>query len=358
MLARDHVGVKPLYYAVHDGTLVFGSEVKVLLASGLVPRELDVDALGQFLAWEYVPGDATLLRHVRKLRAAEMLELDLATGCQHAEPLLGRSGAGRRCHRELTRGLGGRGRRDGAGVRPAAACERRPARRLPVGWCRQFARGRRHGRRRQDLQHWIRRSDLQRDARGPSASPASLGVSHRVEIIRPQVVELFHRLMHFMDDPIGDFSIFPTYLVSQLAREDVKVAFPVTAATSCSAVMRRTWQMRRPIAGREYRPWHAALSSRQFAPCRPTAAKKGLVNKAKRFVEGFDHEESLGHARWRVFAGEAVRRDLFTAAGARGDAHTGRRAHCGVAPRGSADAIGATGHSTSIFVAISSTTVW
>ena len=50
-----------------------------------------------------------------------------------------------------------------------------------------------------------------------------LGVDHQDEIIRPDVVELFDHLMNFMDDPIADFSIFPTYLVSRLARRHVKV---------------------------------------------------------------------------------------------------------------------------------------
>ena len=45
---------------------------------------------------------------------------------------------------------------------------------------------------------------------------------------------------------------------------------------------------------------------------RPTAAKKGLINKAKRFVEGLEHDEGLGHARWRLFASEALRRNLLT----------------------------------------------
>ena len=54
--------------------------------------------------------------------------------------------------------------------------------------------------------------------------PKHLGVSHTVEIIRPDVVGLFEHLMPFLDDPIGDFSIFPTYLVSQVAREQVTVA--------------------------------------------------------------------------------------------------------------------------------------
>jgi asparagine synthase (glutamine-hydrolysing) len=57
LLARDHVGIKPLYYAWTPDALVWGSEIKALLASGLVPRELDMDALGQFIAWEYCPGE-------------------------------------------------------------------------------------------------------------------------------------------------------------------------------------------------------------------------------------------------------------------------------------------------------------
>ena len=61
VLARDHFGIKPLYYAVTPRHLVFGSEIKAILASGLVAGSLDVDALGQFLAWEYVPTPLTLL---------------------------------------------------------------------------------------------------------------------------------------------------------------------------------------------------------------------------------------------------------------------------------------------------------
>ena len=80
VLARDHVGIKPLYYAHSKHALVFGSEVKVILASGRVDRHLDYDALGQFLAWEYVPGDATLIREVRRLKPASTLELDLHCG--------------------------------------------------------------------------------------------------------------------------------------------------------------------------------------------------------------------------------------------------------------------------------------
>ncbi len=51
-----------------------------------------------------------------------------------------------------------------------------------------------------------------------------LNVNHEDEIIKPNALELFEHLMFFLDDPIGDFSIFPTYLVSRLARKHVTVA--------------------------------------------------------------------------------------------------------------------------------------
>ena len=81
VLVRDHVGIKPLYYALGADGIVFGSEVKVLLASGRVGRTLDVDALGQYLSWEYVPGAGTLLREVRRSSSpARSLEIDLESG--------------------------------------------------------------------------------------------------------------------------------------------------------------------------------------------------------------------------------------------------------------------------------------
>ena len=51
-----------------------------------------------------------------------------------------------------------------------------------------------------------------------------LGVNHTFEVIEPHVADLFDDLMVYMDDPIGDFSIFPTFLVSKLARRHVTVA--------------------------------------------------------------------------------------------------------------------------------------
>ena len=67
LLVRDRLGKKPLYYAEVGDVLVFGSELKAVLASGLVPTDLDLEALDLLLALGFVPGPRTLLRNVRKL---------------------------------------------------------------------------------------------------------------------------------------------------------------------------------------------------------------------------------------------------------------------------------------------------
>jgi asparagine synthase (glutamine-hydrolysing) len=70
VLARDHLGQKPLFYAVDGESLAFASEVKGVLASGLVGREIDLDGLWHYISLRYLPDRYTLFRGVRKLPAA------------------------------------------------------------------------------------------------------------------------------------------------------------------------------------------------------------------------------------------------------------------------------------------------
>ena len=76
-LVRDQIGIKPLFYTFTKNYLVWGSEIKAILASDLVERELDVDSLGEFISWEYVPGEATLFQQIRKLKPGFRLKIDL-----------------------------------------------------------------------------------------------------------------------------------------------------------------------------------------------------------------------------------------------------------------------------------------
>jgi asparagine synthase (glutamine-hydrolysing) len=73
LLARDRVGIKPLYYARTADGLVFGSEIKALLAHGGVHADMDTDALDSFLTYLYIPGESTLFRDVYKLSPGHYL---------------------------------------------------------------------------------------------------------------------------------------------------------------------------------------------------------------------------------------------------------------------------------------------
>ena len=74
VLARDRMGIKPLYYCQHGGNLYFGSELKAILEHPEIPRQLDLQALGTYLSVNYVPGPRTLLEGIRKLPAGHFLE--------------------------------------------------------------------------------------------------------------------------------------------------------------------------------------------------------------------------------------------------------------------------------------------
>src|SRR5205809_334976 len=76
VLARDRLGVKPLYYARADGLLLFASELKSLLASGLIDPELDYEALDAYLTLGYVPAPRTPLRGVSKLLPGHLLAVE------------------------------------------------------------------------------------------------------------------------------------------------------------------------------------------------------------------------------------------------------------------------------------------
>ena len=72
ILARDRMGIKPFYYALEKGKLLFASEIKAILQAPIT-REVDKEALFTILNVGYIPGDRTLLRDVRKLPPSSLL---------------------------------------------------------------------------------------------------------------------------------------------------------------------------------------------------------------------------------------------------------------------------------------------
>jgi len=310
LLVRDQLGIKPLYYALSDGHLVWGSELKVLLASGLIRPELDLDSLNEFLTWEYVPGDATLLRGVCKLKPGETLTVDLQSGsaqvgqywdipacrgesrtdaewAEEVESLITKSARDQMIS-DVPLGAFLSGGVDSSLV--AAAMGR--ARTFSIGF-----------------------DDPSYNELPYSSEVARhLGMDHVTEVIQPHVADLFDDLMTHLDDPIGDFSIFPTYLVSRLARRDVTV---VLSGDGADELFGGYETYAADSLARNYgfipTPLRRGVIEPVLNRLRPRSAKKGLINKAKRFVEGARQSPDLSHARWRKFMDQPTRERLFTA---------------------------------------------
>src|SRR5215471_10110856 len=76
ILARDRIGKKPLFYSWDGRRLLFGSEIKAVLAAGGVSQEIDLQAFADYFSFLYVPAPKTIYRSVRKLQAAHYLVID------------------------------------------------------------------------------------------------------------------------------------------------------------------------------------------------------------------------------------------------------------------------------------------
>lgn len=309
LLVRDQIGIKPLYYYLTHRALIWGSEIKVLLASGFVKPELDLDSLNQFLTWEYVPGDSTLMRGVRKLRAAEMITVNLnnrsvqfkdywdiseyrsefrsdAEWLEETESAINNS-VQNQLVSDVPLGAFLSGGTDSSLIASA------------MGKAQTFSIG---------------FDDPSYNELAYSTQVAGhLGMIHKKEIIRPHVADLFDDLMNFLEDPIGDFSIFPTYLVSKLAKEHVTVALSGDGAdeifggyeTYLAEQMANRYVQ---IPGLIRRCLIEPLVTR----LPPQPAKKGPVNKAKRFIEGVNQDPKLSHCRWRMYLNQDMRESVYS----------------------------------------------
>jgi asparagine synthase (glutamine-hydrolysing) len=310
LIGRDHLGVKPLFYSHSDDGIVWGSEIKALLSTRRVRRDLDVNAMGEFFAWEYVPGSHTLFRDIRKLEPGHMLVIELDQPQVKpvsfwSIPTDQEADAGdfdawsdridEKLHQCVQRQLISDvplGAFLSGGVDSSLIV-------AAMGDAKTYSIG-------FDDPSYNELAFSEEVAR-------HLGVSHTTEVIRPDVAGLFDHLMHFMDDPIGDFSIFPTYLVSKLARQHVTVSLSGDGGDELFAGYetyrandRARLYERIPDVLRKH------LVEATLARISPRPEKKGLVNKAKRFVEGMREPGALGHARWRIFLGDAMRAAFFT----------------------------------------------
>jgi asparagine synthase (glutamine-hydrolysing) len=224
LLARDRLGVKPLYYAELDGGLVFASEIKSLLEDPGVSREWDPVAVDAYLTFGYIPAPLTIFKAVKKLDAARTLSVDGArvsirqywdlhfTGdgdparereyLERTDELL-HEAVRLRLISDVPLGAFLSGGVDSSAV--VSTMVRTSDTRvltMSVGFdSREF----------DELEHAL-------------TVARHLGVEAHTRIVTPHVEELLPRLAWHCDEPFADSSIIPTYYVSRAAREQVTVA--------------------------------------------------------------------------------------------------------------------------------------
>lgn len=312
--ARDRGGEKPLYWTLTDRGLLMASELKALLTRPEVPRRLDLEAVDQFLTFEYVIAPRTMLQGVHKLPAASSLryrdgDVSIARYWDPATiPLRPwRDAEAAEAVREtLRRAVTSQLMSDvplgaflsgGIDSSSIVALMSQGAS-TPV---RTFSMGFEDG----------SYNEL------PYAREIAtlFETQHTEQLVTANLVELFDRLVPHFDEPFADVSLFPTYLVSQVARHHVTVALSGDGGDELfggyDTYEAQALALRFQAVGAPLVPALAAVG----AALPPTDQKKGVVNKFKRFIAGVATAPAdLEHYRWMVYLDARRRRRLYSQA--------------------------------------------
>jgi asparagine synthase (glutamine-hydrolysing) len=224
-LARDRVGIKPLHYVWDGRRLLFASEIKGILEEPGVRRDLDPEALGDYLTYHYVPAPRTMLAAVRKLPPASTLVLPLDGG----EPVV------RRYWRLRFLPQPGLGEEDWierlqAGL--ADAVQSHLVADVPVG---AFLSGGMDSSAVVALMARASSAPIRTFSIGFDEADydelayarqvaARYGTDHYELVVKPRALEVLPRLAWHFDEPFADASAIPTYYVAKITREHVTVA--------------------------------------------------------------------------------------------------------------------------------------
>ncbi|MGQ9560880.1 MAG: asparagine synthase (glutamine-hydrolyzing) [Candidatus Oleimicrobiaceae bacterium] len=313
LLARDRLGIKPLYYTFDGHRLVFGSELKSILRAPGVPRTIDFQALDAYLTFEYIPAPLSIFQGVAKLPQAHTLVIEggrlqlrqywdvnfgLGEPEQRSEQEWGEElvalladAVKIRLMSDVPLGAFLSGGLDSSSV--VAMMSRAtdsPVKTFSIGF----------GEATYNELHYAR------------TVAKTFGTEHHEEVITPDAVGLTETLIAHLDEPLGDFSIFPTYMVAKMTRRYVTVALSGDGGDELLAGY-DTYLADR--LARLYVRLPRVLRHRLIEPLamgmRPTEKKKGLINRTVRFVQGMALPEHLQHVRWMIFLSQAQKESLY-----------------------------------------------
>ena len=314
VLARDRLGIKPLFYAHLPDRLLFGSEIKAILADGLQPTT-DLDALSHYLSLLYIPAPYTIYREIRKLEAGHILvwkdgqrtirrywDLSLVqpSAMEHRRPgdieaeLLDLLTEVVRCHliSDVPLGVFLSGGMDSSTIVALM-------RRVHHGAIKTFSIGFNEP-----------SYDELPDAR---LIAERFETEHTELTVTPNVAELVPKLACYFDEPFADSSAIPTFYLSQLARRTMTVALGGDGGDEVFAGY-LTYQADKLAQLYDRLP---DFLTRRVLPAvvdlLPVSDKKiSLEFKARRFVENALLEPGRRHYAWKAFFDDSLKRALLS----------------------------------------------
>jgi asparagine synthase (glutamine-hydrolysing) len=310
-VARDRLGVKPLYYFFNHDRFVFGSELKCILEAGEIPRRVDLQALDNFLTFEYIPAPLTIFQDVKKLPAGYSLTLRngdvkirnywdvnfTTNGINEIEAQksvrdLLQDAVKIRLMSDVPLGAFLSGGIDSSAIVALMAnVMDQPVKTFSIGF--------------EDSSY--------NELKYARQIANKFNTEHHEFIIKPNAVELTEELIGFLDEPFGDFSIFPTFLVSKMAREYVTVVLSGDGGDELFGGYDTYKADQFFNRYQKFPPFmRNGLVTKFIELLPPTTKKKGLINKIKRFVEGTKLPADLHHTRWMIFLQEAEKELLYT----------------------------------------------
>ena len=310
LVARDRLGIKPLYYLETNGSFLFASEVKALLEHADVSAAPDLQALDLYLAFRYVPGPHTLFRGIKKLPPGHLLvREDGRTHVQrYWDPVLGdfqsainldeaveefsgllRDTVRRHLISDVPVGMLLSGGLDSSAVTAMTAAARtEPITTFTVGF---------------DL------PGSHNELAQARVVAKRLGTDHHELVLTPDATELLPDLVRHLDEPIADPAALPTYLICRFARQMVPVVLTGEGGDELlGGYPRYAWFARAKLLQRLLPAWvreGVLLPLSRIAP---------VTRRYKTALDNIlaERDDATRHMHWVAGLDPALRSDLLS----------------------------------------------
>ena len=314
LLVRDRIGIKPLHYALIDSQFIFASEIKALLKHPAIKREIDFVSLSKYLTFEYVPAPNTIFRGIKKLLPGHILiwEKGKVSISQYWNPSFTTHHSPLTTHQYIERLLD----------LLEASVKRRLISNVPLG---AFLSG---GIDSSSIVSFMSElipgkvktfcigfEDQSFDESDYANRVARyFGTDHHQEILSPKrLLDLIPEIVEVLDEPFGDASIIPTYLLSEFTRRYVKVSLSGDGGDELFAGY-PTYQAHRVAGVYEKLPELIQKGIARIVGKFPVSTSNiSLDFKAKRFISGIRYSPEIRNFIWLGSFNPEEKQRLFLA---------------------------------------------